>query len=150
MLSRLERNWEQIADHVIAQARRENESARYGRLDETDVRERAQLVLQDLESWLLSGDEESVRLKYQELGRRRYKESIPLEQVVYKLQTIERSIVAFLRDYTPIETAVDLHAEVELLMALHSFFSTTIYGVVYGYEKALKELGDLKSSTASR
>jgi hypothetical protein len=139
MLSRLERNWEQIADQVIAQARRLNHTSHYGELDETEIRERAQLVLQDLEAWLLTGDEDTLRRKYEELGKRRCHENLPLERVVYRLQTLERTIVGYLRDYTPIETAVDLHAEIELLTALHSFFGTTVYGVVSGYEYALKE-----------
>lgn len=135
LLSRIEQNWEKIATSVIHQSRRDQHIPHYAGLEEGELRQRALDIVRSLNGWMNQQlSEHELRRRYLDLGVRRRNEGFPLEELVYKLQTIEWQIVQYVQDDFPPQNAVDLHSELEVLQALHRFFGIVIHSVVTGYQ----------------
>jgi hypothetical protein len=137
LLSRIEQNWDKIANSVLEQSKRDQNIHHYGRLSDSEVRTRCLDVVHDLRCWANRElSEDAVRAEYRRLGGQRFREPFPLEEVVYMLQTIEWQIVQYVQDENPPQNPVDLYSEVEILRAIDRFFGITVHSVVVGYEAA--------------
>ncbi len=135
LMQRVEQNWERIASAVIEQSRRDTHIRHYACLDEAEIRARAQDVIGNLGRWLSRPDEAELRHRYRDLGWRRREEGFPLEEVIYKLQTIEWKIVQYVQDENPPENSVQLYGELEMSRVLHRFFGIVVHSVVCGYQR---------------
>jgi hypothetical protein len=131
-------HWEQIADRVLRQVRRDSKLLELGKLPEPEQRERAREILQSLGRWLVSR-EEDLDQRSEALGRRRFEEGIPLHEVVYSLQLLRENMIQWVRDQGLVETPLELYAEEELERGSGRIFDTIIYYFVRGYERAMRE-----------
>ena len=87
-------HWEETAARVLRRVRRDSKLFEFGRLPEPELRERAREILQNLGNWLVSREEDLAQ-RYEKLGRQRCEEGIPLHEVVYALQLIRESMIAY-------------------------------------------------------
>lgn len=139
LIQRIETNWEAIAANVIAQVRRDQEVAHYQSLSESEIRERAHDLVVNLSYWLLSNNQAEIGSRYEALGRRRYREGVPLHEVVYKLTMIRRSISTYVMEQNLALSAVEVYEELDLVRSLTRFFDLVMHNVVRGYEWEMKE-----------
>lgn len=136
LLHRVEAHWEAIARAVVQQMQTDPNTPHHQILDEEEIRARAHDLMHNLGVWLTVGDEGGVARRHQEIGRARHAEGVPLAEVVYKLQLIERKTVDYIQVENPAQNAMDMYGELETLRALERFFAAVIYNVVVGYEQA--------------
>jgi hypothetical protein len=136
LLHRVETHWEAIAAAVVHEMQTDPNTPHHQILDEEEIRARAYDLMHNLGVWLTSGDEPSVARRHQEIGRERHSEGIPLAEVVYKLQLIERKTVEYIQVANAAQSAVEVYGELEMLRALQRFFAAVIYNVIAGYERA--------------
>lgn len=129
---------DQIAERVIWQVRRDSKLLELGKLPESELRERASEILQHLGTWLISKEEDLAR-RYEQLGRTRFEEGIPLHEVVYALQLIRENMIQYVRDQGMGPTPLELYAEEELEYGADRIFDTIIYYFVRGYERAMRQ-----------
>jgi hypothetical protein len=130
-------HWEEIAERVLRQVQGNSRLHTLSSLPESELRERAREVLQNLGTWLISGEEDLAR-RYEELGRQRCEEGIPLHEVVYALQLTREKMVQYVRDEGQGQTPFELYAEEELQHGADRIFDALIYHFVRGYEQALR------------
>lgn len=139
LMHRIEANWEAIAAHVLKEVRRDQEVSHYQSLSESEIRERARDIVVNLGYWLVSNNTAEVATRYEALGRRRFREGVPLHEVVYKLTMNRRAIANYVTEQNLNLTPVEIYEELDLLRSLTRFFDLVIHNVVRGYESELKE-----------
>ena len=134
-------NWERIADRVIKRIRENRQVPEFEKYPDADLRERTRIILQNLGTWLSCG-EADIALRYEQLGRLRFEEGVPLHVLVFALQTIRRSMIQYIRDEGLVSVALDIYAEEELEYTADEVFDTLVYHIVRGYEQAMRETPD--------
>lgn len=130
-------HWAEITDRVVRRIRQDARLHELGRLPEADLRDRSREILQNLDRWLVSPEEE-VAGRYERLGRVRCQEGVPLHEVVYALQIVKESMIQFVHDQGWMVNTLDVYAEEQFERGADRIFSSMIYYVVCGYERAMK------------
>ena len=131
----IEAHQEQITANVIREIRRNPELTHLHKLPDAELRERGQLILENLGHWL-SGHEEEIGERYEMLGKGRFEESIPLHESVRALVTIKYKMLDFVREHSLTRSSVEIYAEEELERRLGRFFDALSIHMVHGYETA--------------
>lgn len=134
----IESHADQIADRVVAELRRHDRARHIAGLPETELRESCHRVLRNLGHWLTASSEEEIARYYEERGRVRAAEGVPLHEAVYLLQLLKNRMLDFVRNQGIAQTSIDLYAEEELEHQVGRFFDAAIYHLIRGYEQALR------------
>ena len=145
LIESVERHCDQILDGLIAQIRRDPELPHLRKLPESELRESGRLVLRYLDRWLPEGRDTAVVLQYENLGRIRHEEGIPLHEVVRGVQLLKERTVGFVRDWGFGQPAAEVQAEEEAEYLVDRFFDRLLYHLVKGYEQALRNAAQLRS-----
>jgi hypothetical protein len=132
----IEDNCERIADRIVRRQREDPDLVQVRRLPESELRDRAREVLKNLGRWLVAGREGETAQRYELLGQRRCRESIPLHEVVRSLHILRQHIVGFSREQGIAHNSLELYAQEELEHLVGLFFDGAVYHVVHGYEGA--------------
>lgn len=148
LIQRIESHWEEIAAKVIEQVRRDEAVRHYSGLSESEIRERAHDLVVNLAYWQVSLNDPGIAARYEHLGRRRYREGIPLHEVVYKLTLIRRQLAAYVMEQNLNLSPLEIYEELDLLRSLMRFFDLVIYSVVRGYEAEMNAAPDQPAKMA--
>jgi len=103
----------------------------------------------NLREWVGNPQEEAVRNEYEEWGRTRFRQGIPLSEIVYCLILAKAHLRRFIREHglvsfsgdrvTPDELVpVQLYGIQELNQMVGEFFDRALYHLTRGYEAAAK------------
>jgi hypothetical protein len=101
-------------------------------------------VYNKLSSWLGMDDHTKgeIRKVYTELGRKRYREGIPLHEVILAFMLIKRHLWVFIQEKQFFESTYEFSQALELNNKVVLFFDRVIYFVTMGYEEeSLKNKG---------
>lgn len=139
LLNRIEANWEKIAEKVI-QARRDDPALpHYRSLSEHEIRDRVRDLSTNLARYLTSPDLTDLTTHFEQLGRRRFAEGMPLHELILKITTIKRAIRHYATEQNLSLSAVEIYEELELLRAMAGYFDFVIVCAARGYEAAWRE-----------
>jgi hypothetical protein len=130
---------EQIATRVIGEIHKNPKLVLTQRLPELELRQRAQDILKNLSHWLVPSKEEDLATYYEHLGRSRFHESIPLEEVVLAFLIVKEEMLDFVRDVGTEQPSAEPHAEEELEHWVGRFFDHVVYHLVRGYQEAMRQ-----------
>jgi hypothetical protein len=130
-------HWQEIASQAIRRIRQDKNLTELSKYSEADLRERARTILQHLGT-ILTAKEGEIAEKYEQLGRTRFEEGVPLHEVVRALQLIKSSMIEHGRRQG-ITGPLDVYAEEELEISADRIFDLMIFYVIRGYERALAE-----------
>ena len=117
----------------------------FRRLNAADVETRVSALFYGLGKWIGDADEDAVRDEYEEMGRVRYGQGVPLSELVYALLIMKSHLRGYIREHALVDFAGDRVAPQELLpLELHSiqeinyrvgdFFDRALYHLARGYE----------------
>jgi len=106
----------------------------YHDLPPDELHRRVYDVYHNLGRWLGEKTEEHLEETYGGLGRNRYREGVPLSEVVYALVLIKEHLREYIRAVGLVDSAVELYLEEELHLSIGSFFDRALYHMVKGYE----------------
>nr|MCU0227643.1 hypothetical protein [Bryobacterales bacterium] len=127
---------ELIAARIERRVRRDASLPHYHSLPSHDIMQRGKDIANNLGHWMQRRNDMELVDKYEWLGRKRYREGIPLAEVMRVIYAIKTQIIEFAReqhlDYSPLE----MQAETELVRALGRCFDLMIYAVAKGYLEA--------------
>jgi hypothetical protein len=132
----VEKDWEVIAQKAIGKVKTDPEVPNYRALTNDELRARARDLLAQLGHWLARRDEAGLARRYEDLGRQRFEEGMPLHEVIYKLQLLKRTVYEHARDQHLEVTAIELYAEQEFLGVMDEFFDRIIFRVCKGYSES--------------
>jgi hypothetical protein len=117
----------------------------FRRLHPADVETRVAAVFYGLGKWLDDGDADAVRDEYEEMGRTRFRQGVPVSELVYALVITKSHLRGYIREHGLVDFAGDRVAPQELLpLELHSiqdfnyrvgeFFDRALYHLARGFE----------------
>lgn len=151
LLVSIEADWEKIAGDVIQQLRKDQAAGFYRNLPEREIKERAHELVKNLGYWLDTENDQALRSRYEELGRKRFREGVALDEVQYKIMLIKRKIRSHAMDLNLDAGPLQLHQELELLRKMAHCFDLIVCAVAKGYVDSMRReaiLGALEGSTA--
>ena len=126
----IERGAQQFFNGLLQEVRANLGTTYYRRLSNEELTRRMTVVYKGLENWLVKLDTAAVQSAGEDLGKRRFSESIPLGQVVLSLILEEK----YLRKYFA-DQGVSLEGEWSDVIS--DYFRRFIYSTAQGYETAL-------------
>jgi hypothetical protein len=117
----------------------------FRRLRAAEVESRIALLFNNLAKWIGDPDDEAVRHEYEEMGRTRFREGVPVSELVYAIILTKKHLRRYIRDHGLVDFAGDRVTPDELLpLALHSiqelnyqvgeFFDRALFYLARGYE----------------
>ena len=134
----VEEHEDQIATGVLAQIRGDPEMSHFRTLPEAELREWGREILHNLGHWLGGGHEQEIARRYDELGRLRFLEDVPLRESIRGLCILKQKMLDFVEDHQINRTVVEVYAEEEMGRRIGRFFDLLICHLVGGYERALR------------
>lgn len=135
LVTQIETHWEAIHARFVRLLRHEPLTA-IAQLPESELQEACRRILRNLGHWLVSSSEADIGRMYEQVGRQRLAERIPLSQAIRVVQLMRQATTDYVRDEGVFESSVDLYAEEELEHELARFFDLLVYYLARGYEGA--------------
>jgi hypothetical protein len=136
LVAMIEDHAEPLTAGLVNDLRQHPRTSGYHRLAPLEVHNRAYDVYHNLGKWTTRGSESEIEATYSELGRRRYREGIPLSQVIFALVLTKNHLLEYVRTSGLSDSALDLYQELELLRMVSQFFDKAIYHAAQGFEQA--------------
>jgi hypothetical protein len=117
----------------------------FRRLRPAEVETRIALLFNNLAQWIGDPNDDAVRREYEEMGRTRFREGVPVSELVYAIILTKKHLRRYIRENGLVEVAGDRVTPDELLpLALHSiqelnyqvgeFFDRALFYLARGYE----------------
>lgn len=103
---------------------------------DAELRERAYSVYRHMGDWVSGQHEEEIRKTYEEFGRSRAADGIPLAEVIYALVVTKNHLLDFTKSSTEGSTALEVFGERDLILMVSRFFDSAIYFTAVGYGQA--------------
>jgi hypothetical protein len=119
-------------------------------LSPDEIHRRVYDLYHNLGHWLADKSEVSVERTYPQLGRERFHEGVPLQEVVFATTLVKDHLRNFVRRAGVVYSALELHREVELNLMIGHFFDTALFYAVKGYEDARTEAAAKTLATPGR
>ena len=139
LIQTLERHSEQLADALVRDLTTNERTPSYTRLRAEDLRGRSLAIYRYLLDWLAEGSDARIATTFEALGRQRFDEAIPLEELVYAIILTKRHVRASVSRLNEIESAIELHYVIDLHAMIDLFFDRALHATVTGYEQTRRE-----------
>lgn len=146
LIELIENNANEITKDLVEDFRKREETWHYRNLPQDVLYERIHEVIYNvyarLGNWLSKKQPKDVVFAhYTELGRERYKEGIPLQEVVMVLMRIKMKLWEYLIEHKTFDTGYGLNQLMEMSYFVNLFFDRIIHSTIVGYEE---EAGHVK------
>ena len=138
LVNLIETHRDEITRRIVEQIRREPETAHFRRLLDSELRESAQNLLQNLGHWLGTGNAGELARRYEMVGHLRFEQEVPLHECIRALCIIREKILDYVEEHIGSNSSVELYAEEELERRLGRFFDLLLVHLVRGYEHTLR------------
>lgn len=133
----IEKNAETISRQWVKDVTQNINTPFYHTLDRDKLYERGIIMYKNLGHWLsLSSPKEKISSFYRDWGRQRFKEGIPLPQLIYAFILFRRHLWLFILHSDFLDTAYELRGALELNNRVILFFDRALYNIVLGYQEA--------------
>jgi hypothetical protein len=114
-----------------------------------ELEQRVISTYRNLGAWIGNPREEAVQAEYEEWGRKRYRNGIPLSEVVFAVILLKHHLRKYIREHGLVEHSRDRHGSQELLPVhlygiqelnymVGDFFDKALYHLARGYEMEAK------------
>jgi hypothetical protein len=141
LLKLIEDNADDLTRRICKDLLTRAETKGYRIISDERLRERVYDVISNLSSWLGKDKHTKVEVRriYTELGRKRYREGIPLHEVVLAFMLIKSHLWLYVKEQEKkfFDSTYELSQALELNNNVVFFFDRVIYFVTMGYEEAL-------------
>ena len=124
----------QLTAGLVTQLQQHPRTDRYSKLPAAELHHRAYEVYRNLSKWIQREADSEIAASYQDLGRRRLQEGIPLSQVIFALTLTKEHLLNYVKLSGLSDSALDLYQELDLVRVVTQFFDRAIYYTVRGYE----------------
>jgi hypothetical protein len=136
LVSLIERHCDDLAKALAEKLHRSSRTAGFLMIPREELVHSTRDLYRNLGDWLLSKTEAEVEMRFVEVGKRRYAQKVPLDDVVWGIIMSKEILWGYLRDESLADHALDLLNELEFMKLLDGFFDRAVYYAVKGYEAA--------------
>ena len=91
-------------------------------------------VYHDLGRWLLKNTDHAIQARYGELGKQRFREGIPLAEVLWALVLTKDHMRECIGNSMSADSALELHREQEIYRLIGRFFDRAVCYAAEAYE----------------
>jgi len=134
-----------LTHDVVKDLKTDERTSTFRRLDAADVETRVSTLFYNLGKWIGEPDERVVQIEYEDMGRVRFRERVPVSELVYALVITKRHLRRYIREHGLVDFAgdripseellpVELHSIQELNYQVGEFFDRALYHLARGYE----------------
>lgn len=131
----IEQHAEQLTETVLDDLGSNPRTASYHTLSREELHRRAYEVFRNFTRWLSYETDEAMESWYGELGRERYAEGVPLNELIYALVLTKYHLMDYVRSMGLADSALELYQELEILRLIGRFFDKAYYYAVKGHEQ---------------
>jgi hypothetical protein len=135
LIAIVEQNAQALSEGAIKLLQSSHRTSAYHDLSHRDLYDRAFEVYHDLGRWLWEKSNSTVESWYNELGKKRCEEGIPLAQVVWALILTKDHLISYLDASGFADSAVELYQQQEFDRIIGHFFDRAICYAAEGYER---------------
>ena len=146
----IENHAEDLTREVLDDLTHNPKTPAWHALSRDEMHRRVYDLYHNLGHWLADKSETAVERSYSQLGRDRFSEQVPLEEVVFATVLIKDHLRNFIRRAGVVYSALELHREVELNLMVGHFFDKALYYAVKGYEEARADSAARPLATTGR
>jgi hypothetical protein len=139
LLQAIERQSDRLAEALVNDLTTNERTPSFRRLPPEALWERAQNIYGHLADWLGGRDEARIDTTFLELGRQRFHEGVPLDELVYAVLLTKEHLRQKVVREGQIASSIELHYENDLQTMIGRFFDRAIHATVKGYEEARRE-----------
>jgi hypothetical protein len=133
----IERHSDALATTLHARLEQSELTRSYtSRIPPEEVTARESEIYQNLGDWLLTKTESDVASRYREIGARRYRQQVPLPELVWAILLAKRTMWDFLDSEAFPDGLPEVYGELDLVHMVGRFFDRAVYYAVEGYEEA--------------
>jgi hypothetical protein len=139
----IEDHWEPISNRVLQRMQSDNKLPHIRQITHGDLEDMGQRLVKNLSHWLMESHHEEIGHKYEELARLRFRDAIPLHELMWSVLLVKKCVVDYVREQGLAQSTVDIYAEEELEHRLDEFFDDICFHIVKGYEAELRKAAHL-------
>jgi hypothetical protein len=112
-----------------------------------DLEERVFNLYHHLGNWIGDPNDDAVRAEFEEWGRRRFRQRIPLSEIVFAIVLVKKHLRRYIRDHGIVDAGTEsasvegdyllpmhLHSVQELNFMVGEFFDKALYYLARGFE----------------
>ena len=147
LIQLIENHSESLAQEALHDVVTNESTVSFQKVPRAELKPRIASLYQNLGKWLVCPNKDDIRQEYEGWGRTRFRQGIPLSEIVYVLMLTKKYLRKFIREHglvefsgdrvTPDELVpVELYAIQELNYLVGDFFDRALYHLVRGYESA--------------
>jgi hypothetical protein len=118
----------------------------FRRLRPAELESRVALLFNNLARWIGDPSDAAVRNEYEDMGRTRFREGVPVSELVYAIILTKKHLRRYIREHGLVDFAgdrltpdellpVELHSIQELNYQVGEFFDRALYYLARGYEE---------------
>jgi hypothetical protein len=119
-------------------------------LSKAELEPRIFLLCHTLGDWLTGPNHQRIRAEYEDWGRTRHRQKVPLSEIVYSMILIKQHLRRYIREHGPAIFSgepirrgevlpLELYSIQELNYAVGDFFDQALYYLTRGFEARAKE-----------
>ena len=108
----------------------------YRHVPPEELKQRVFEIYRHLGEWLLGKSSFDIEQRYEEIGTRRFHQTVPVSELIWVITLTKENLREFLKKESLIERPAEVFGEMEMLQLLDQFFDRAIYYAAVGYERA--------------
>jgi hypothetical protein len=147
LIQLIENNAESLTREALQDVLTNENTVSFRRVSRTELEPRIASLYHNLGNWIGDPKDGGIRQEYEQWGRTRFRQGIPLSEIVFVLMLTKQHLRKFIREHglvtfsgdrvRPDELVpVELHAIQELNYLVGDFCDRALYYLVRGYEAA--------------
>jgi hypothetical protein len=130
----IEADAEDLTQSTVKQLQSSSRTTSYHKLSYHELHDRAYSVYRNLGHWLWETSDQAIQDRYNELGKKRYEEGVPLTEVLWALILTKNRLSDYLRAYAFADSALELYQQQEFDRLIGHFFDRAVCHTTEGYE----------------
>lgn len=134
----IENHSERLSETLLVRLKSSKKCRAFQKVPADEFRQRVYEIYQHLGEWLLGKREEDIAQRYEQIGRRRALQGVPLSQLIYAIVLVREHLWEYLKNEADVERPVEVFGELEMLQLLEQFFDKALYWAAIGYENEMK------------
>jgi hypothetical protein len=144
LMKQIETHAEQLSEQVIQAVRTSPRTRSMGQLSEEELRNRFFDLFRNFGRWLSEKNEDEIEAIYGEIGRRRCREGMPLNDLVYALILVKQHVWDYVVKNLMPSSEGRLYEEERFGEMVGKFFDRALYHTIRGYEEVWTKEASLR------
>ena len=134
LINIIENHAEELTQGAVKRLLASPHTPSYHHLSASDLHHRVYEVYHDLGRWLLNSTDQTIQDRYVELGTDRFKEGIPLSEVLWALVLTKDHMREWVATAICVDSALDLFREREIYRLIEHFFDRAMCFAAEAYD----------------